>query len=688
MRIILLLQLALLLAGGRAATLFDQSKAALVERVGAALEAPMSLPRPCDGGGGPVHETHKANYMLMSDLAQAWKFTSDTRYLDRLREMLLAYADLYPTLGWHPIVLSSTPGRLFWQTLNECVWLVHVAPSYEAVRDRISPNDRAHIENDLLRPMADFVMQGMPDNRANLETFNSIHNHGTWALAAVGLTGFAVGDMSLVDKALYGTDLSGKNGGFLQQLDLLFSPEGYYTEGAYYQRYAIWPFFIFAKSLNTHRPDLAIFSRRDGILFKAVDALLQLSYNGELFPFNDAVQKDLSAQEIVWAVDIAYAADPSRKDLLSIVRDYHDHVLLTPEGQRVSRDLAAGRARPYEFRSSVLTDGADGTHGAYAVLRNSAGGVLGFKATAQGMGHGHFDRLGIIYYDNGNEVLTDYGSARFVNVDAKYHGHYTPENKTYAKQTVAHNALVVDVRSQFGGSVKKADPVWPEFLGSGFSSPEFQWAAARETAAYKDVAMTRWVAFAELPWLQYPLIVDILEAESRKPHSYDLPFHYNGHMISLSVPYEKGLTSMAPLGTSDGYQHLWTEATAAGEEGFATYTWMTGDRMYSLSTATTAVTEFKIVRAGANDPSFHLRPEPAIIVREKAAAGKVFASCIETHGTYDNRTEQSANLIASCTGVEILSNDAASLRVRYSFKDGNSVVVAIDRKGRKMSIEK
>ena len=685
---ILIIALALLVSGGRTANLFDISKSKLIDRVEAALQQPAEFPMPADGGGGPVHERHKANYMLMSDLAQAWQFTYDSRYLGRLRQMLLGYADLYPGLGYHPIVLSGTPGRLFWQTLNECVWLVHVAPAYETVRDKLSEADRKRIEDDLIRPMADFVMQGTPDNRANLATFNSIHNHGTWALAAVGLSGFAMKDDSLVKMALYGTDLSGEHGGFLQQMDLLFSPQGYYTEGAYYQRYAIWPFMIFAQALNSHMPELKVFERRDGILLKAVDALLQLSYRGELFPFNDAVQKDLSAQELVCAVDVAYGANPSRKDLLSIVRDYHGTVLLTADGKRVAKDLAAGQARPYEFKSVLLGDGADGKQGAYAVIRTPGGSALGFKATSQGMGHGHFDRLGLIYYDNGNEVLSDYGSARFVNVDAKYHGHYTPENKSYAKQTIAHNALVVDGKSQFGGSVKKADPVWPSVLGCDFSDPSFQWIGAREEAAYKGVTMTRWTAVADLPFLQYPLVVDLLEADSPKAHAYDLPFHYNGHMISLNVPYERALTQMVPFGSDAGYQHLWTEATAAAAAGTTTFTWMTADRMYSLSTATDSGMKVALVRAGANDPSFHLRPEPAFILRSAGSGRRVFASCLESHGTYDNTTEQSANLTASCTSVRIVSDDAAALKVEYGFVGGKVVTVTVDKKNNIMKIEK
>ena len=677
-----------LLLPSREPNLYEKSRAALIERVGSALESPVSLPAPCDGGGGPVHETHKANYMLISDLAKAWQLTGDRRYSDRLRAMLIAYADMYPGLGYHPIDLSHTPGRLFWQTLNECVWLVHVAPAYQSIRSTLSEADRNHIDNDLIRPMAEFAMQGTPDNRANLATFNSIHNHGTWAVAAVGLAGFALGDDSLVEKALYGTDLSGSNGGFLQQMDELFSPDGYYTEGAYYQRYAIWPFFLFASALDKERPQLKIFERRDGILLKSVDALIQMSYKGMLLPFNDAVAKDLTAQELICAIDIAYSANPSRKDLLSIVRDYHDRVLLTEQGLKVAKDLAAGKARPYEFRSVLLSDGADGSQGGYAILRSPGGAALGFKATSQGMGHGHFDRLSLIYCDNGNEILSDYGSARFVNVDEKYHGHYTPENKSYAKQTIAHNTLVVDGVSHYKASAGKAGATHAEILAFNTADPSFQYVGGCETSAYKDVTLTRWTALAETDFLQYPILLDLMIADSRKPHVYDLPFHYNGHMISLTVPYNRALDRMEPAGENFGYQHLWLEASASAAPGSTSFTWMTGDRMYSLSSATDPGTEILMLRTGANDPSFHLRSEPVLVLRRKSQGRAVFASCIETHGIYDNSTEQSANLVHSCSGVKVLSDDDSLLKVEYIFAGGQSLRLVLDKKASTLSIDR
>ena len=144
-----------------------------------------------------------------------------------------------------------------------------------------------------------------------------MHNHATWATAAVGMIGFAMNREDYVNKALYGSDETGKRGGFIRQMDYLFSPDGYFTEGAYYQRYAIWPFVIFAQCIENKLPELEIFSYRDSILSKALSTLIQLSYEGEFFHINDALLKGLSAQELVYAADILYNVHPSDKSLLS-----------------------------------------------------------------------------------------------------------------------------------------------------------------------------------------------------------------------------------------------------------------------------------------------------------------------------------------------------------------------------------
>ena len=202
------------------------------------------VPVPADGGGGYTHEQHKQNAKTIYEAGMLYELTGDAELKDFAAGILEDYAALYPTIDLHPKRKENHPaGRLFWQGLNESWWLVYVAQGYEAIREDLTDSQREQIENDLIHPMVEFLSEGSP------RTFNRIHNHGTWAVAGVGMMGYVLGEPDYVEKALYGLDRSGE-GGFIRQIDELFSPDGYYTEGPYYQRYAMMPFILFAQAIE------------------------------------------------------------------------------------------------------------------------------------------------------------------------------------------------------------------------------------------------------------------------------------------------------------------------------------------------------------------------------------------------------------------------------------------------------
>src|SRR5439155_18163651 len=97
--------------------------------------------------------------------------------------------------------------------------------------------------------------------------------------------------------------------GFLAQCNELFRTDGYYTEGPYYQRYAILPFMLFARAIQQYQPELNIYAWHNSLLKKAVNTSLQYTYtNKEFFPLNDAMKdKTFESEELIYAVDIAYS---------------------------------------------------------------------------------------------------------------------------------------------------------------------------------------------------------------------------------------------------------------------------------------------------------------------------------------------------------------------------------------------
>ena len=650
-------------------TLFSAAVDRAKSRIDALVTNPPDVPAPKDPGGGYSHERHKANGIVVAEAGALYQWTGDAGYADLVRQLLLAYAGMYPELGLHPERKEQSPGRLFWQSLNESVFLTYAIQGYDAVHDTLDAQDREHIEVRLFRPMANFLSAESP------QVFDRIHNHGTWATAAVGMTGYVLDDDDLVEMALMGTAKDGK-AGFLTQLRQLFSPDGYYLEGPYYQRYALMPFVLFAKAIEHNEPEREIFEYRSGIVAKAIRTTVQLSYAGLFFPINDAIRdKGLDTVELDYAIAIAHGVtgDPG---FLSLVDD-PSNIVLTADGLRLALAREAGYPSPFRFASRHFRDGPAGDQGALTILR--AGGAFGpalvFKATSHGMGHGHFDRLHWMFYDNGAEIVADYGAARFLNVPQKAGGRYLPENKTWAKQTVAHNTLVVDAASQFGGDYKLADRSWP--TGHYYRVEDgVQIVSAEERVAYPGTSLRRTMLLIEWPELDHPFVIDLLEARSAEAHRFDLPLYFSGALIETQPEIDMKAT-LRPLGEANGYQHLWRLGKVRGvaDDRFA-FTWLNNGRFYTYSVIANADLEVAYARVGATDPDFNLRPAPGLIFGAENVRNLDIVALLEPHGEYNGAREYTIRSESQVARLQRLEDDGKDL-VIVETKDGATFTVAL-----------
>ncbi|PPU19039.1 oligoalginate lyase [Xanthomonas arboricola] len=656
-------------SAGARLPVFAREQARAEASVRAAMRAGVDVPVPSDPGGGASHEQHKRNYQAIQAAGALYRLTGDHAYADYARDVLLAYARLYPTLGAHPAGRGQVPGRLFWQSLNDSVWLVYASQGYDAIRDTLSAQDRATIDRDVFARMAHFLCDESADN------FDKIHNHATWAVAAVGMTGYVLRDQALVDKALRGSRRDGK-AGFLAQVDQLFSPDGYYAEGPYYQRYALAPFVLFANTIERNQPQQHIFQRRDGVLLKAVNSLVQSSYGGYFFPINDAIlDKGLDTEELVAGIGIAYAQTHDAQ-LLSIAQRQR-RVLLTPEGLAIATALAQDRAQPFAFGSVLLRDGAQGDQGALAILRSGGedGQTLVMKNTSQGMGHGHFDKLNWLFYDNGQRVVTDYGAARFLNVEAKAGGIYLPENTSWAKQTVAHNTLVVNETSHFNGDWKVGEQHAPTQLLFA-STADTQIVSARMQQAYDGVSFTRTQALLSHPQLPLPVVIDLLRVNASAPARYDLPLHFNGQIMQVGFKAERALTQRPVLGKANGYQHLWVDASSDASTDTRSLSWLLAGRFYSYRFGSSAPARALLVESGANDPNFNLRREPALIQRVDGQANVSFFGVLEPHGEYNGTAEYVRGANSRIRAIERVRGDDAEVIV-LTLVGGQRIALAV-----------
>jgi len=650
----------------------------LTKKVDAIIARPMDVPVPKDAGGGYTHEQHKRNFNALYNAGVLFQITDNAKYSDFVRTMLLEYAELYPTLGTHPKPKEQTPGKLFWQSLNEAMWLVHTIQAYDSVASALSVDDRATIETQLLRPVADYLSAGQPG------TFNKIHNHGTWAAAAVGLTGYVLNDQTLVKQALYGLDMSGK-AGFLQQIEQLFSPDGYYAEGPYYQRFALMPFVLFAKAIDVNQPELKIFEYKDKALLKAIRTSVQLSYNKLFFGINDAIKdKGIDTIEIVHGIAIAY--DITEDPTLLAVAKRQNNILLTGYGFKVAQAIDQGLAEPFQYKSMQLRDGKAGDQGALAIFRNGieyGHQALVMKNTSQGLGHGHFDKLHWLYFDNGNEIISDYGAARFLNIEAKYGGHYLPENNTWAKQSIAHNTVVVDEESHFKGSWREAQKFAPKVHFYNADN-DIKITSASISQAYKDTDLGRIMAMINIDSLEHPLIVDMFKVSSTSERQYDLPLHFQGQIISHTVPVDANTNTLKPLGDDNGYQYLWERARGPLKEGMSQVTWLKDDRFYTYSVLGGKSQEMVFTQLGANDPNFNLRTDMSLVQRVPSTKDHTYVSLLETHGEYNGTAEFTNNAKSSVSSMSTSLDQGSDGNidiVTITFVKGDSIQLAVAHSG-------
>jgi len=650
--------------------LFEKSLLATKSEIDAIINTPISVPIPKDAGGGFTHERHKKNYNEMYKAGVLYQVLGDDKYAVFVKNMLNEYSKIYPTLPLHPVQKSNYRGKLFWQGLNECVWLVHTAQAYDCIYDYLSDAERKNIENNLFVPMVKFISED------NYDTFNKIHNHGTWAVAGVGMIGYVTNNKEWVEKALYGSKKDG-NSGFLKQIDQLFSPDGYFTEGPYYQRYSLQPFIVFAQAIEKNNPAKEIFKYRDGLLAKAVYTSLQLAYtDGQFFHLNDALDKTWHSIELVYGVDIAYNVTKDAT-LLSIAKE-QNQVILGDAGMKVAEALSKNKTKAFEQKTILIRDGAKGDEGGIGILRmgsNEDQTCLVFKATAQGMGHGHFDKLSISYYDNGREILQDYGAARFLNIEPKNGGHYLPENDAWAKQTIAHNTLTVDETSNYGGKLKTAEkynPVITDF----YNGNDIKVVSAIETNAYPGVKMERTVAMIQPEGFSKPLVIDVYEASSNTNHQYDLSFYYLGQLMHTNIDYTAHTTQRTQLGTQNGYEYLWKEAESKAENNLknASVTFLNENRFYTITTNSNNNRQFFFNRIGANDPNFNLRNEPSFMIRDKGN-NAFFLSVIEPHGEFNPREEYTIQPYSNIESINWIDSNNKIVEIRT--KDNKTIQVSL-----------
>ena len=129
-------------------------------------------------------------------VATAYALTDNDAYAKWVRDGLLLYADVYPTL-----TLKNHRTRAKTVSLYEAMWLAPLAQAYDLVADSglLTAEQRQHIEKDLLRASVEcFRIDDYKNDPRISDLHFRCYNFQAWHLAAIGLVGLAVRDADLV----------------------------------------------------------------------------------------------------------------------------------------------------------------------------------------------------------------------------------------------------------------------------------------------------------------------------------------------------------------------------------------------------------------------------------------------------------------------------------------------------------
>lgn len=490
--------------------------------------------------GDDVAKRHGRLANGCGSLGMAYALTGERKYAERVREILVGYAQRYPDYPEHGGANKNDTGKVMGQRLSEAMWLIPLETAYDATWDcgLYTEADRALIAGQLIRPAVTFIRRAQPaaevaardKARPDWRTGDPLPAKGfvpNWVQyynAATISAGVLLREPAWVDLAVAETRANLHNG---------IGADGMWNEGAVgYQMFVMQAFTIILEAAARQGIDLYSY---DGCRYKRLfDSPLRYAY------------PDGTAPGIHDSGRVKFG------DWSTMVYDYAWLRYGDPRHARLvnnsPRQLQASEAiyfptRVYQivpeppvvhFPSTVfgnlgyavLRDGPEAAQPRYALMDYGPHGGV----------HGHYDKLNLILFA-GDELG---GEPVFHRYEDPLHGEWTV-------QTVAHNTLTVNQRSQVATEGKLT-----VYADAGACKVM----RAECADAYPGVVLDRTVVITA------NRTFDLYTARCARNVTFDRTLRFAG---ALALP--AGATDGQPLGTSDGYQHLKLQAKAGGDTG-------------------------------------------------------------------------------------------------------------------------
>jgi len=471
----------------------------------------------------PLTAVHQELSQALLSLGIYYLLTGEQDAARKAAQILLGYAEQYP---YYPIrdhnlqTDTKWATKVSWGTLGESVWLIPICAGYDLIRDAgvFTPADHQAIREQLLRPAARLIL------KHNI----GIHNIQCWHNAAIGSAGLMLRDRDLLSFAVE------SEVGILAQIKQGVLSDGFWHEGSWgYHFYGMRPLLAWAEALRN-----CGFNLYDVHLKRMFEAPLQAVLpDGSLPTFHDSGGPLLKSTAALYEIGYARYKDSSLAwPLAGGERDSLNALLYGAE--TLPEDVPAIERSTHLSRSG------------FVYLRQGKKEDLNYLALdygPHGGGHGHPDKLGFILYGAGQVLAPDPGSVAYG----------IPLHQKWYKQTLAHNTLLVNQKSQLPSAGQ---------LDALANGKDFDVVRVTAEEAYEGVRLSRTVLFIE----NTVLLLDRMTGEQH--HVFDWVLHCRGQ---LRTDFKRS-RSKEPIGDADGYEVI-SNVRQGTPEGDWSATWRTED---------------------------------------------------------------------------------------------------------------
>ncbi len=518
-----------------------------------------------------VAQEHTRLALAARALGLAYWFTRDTAYARKCCDILVGYARRYRK---YPIQGARGPsggdiGRVASQSVDEAKWVIPLAHAYDLIAGSGAMGERHKrlVERHLLRPAADLI--GRPPQ--------AVSSDMCWRAAAIALIGFALRDCDLAYRAV-----EGEYG--VRRLALQgIGPDGMWREGSWNRHLLAMEALTLAAETASHF-GVDLFTSSLGRMFTA--PVLAMQPNRTLPPFDNGAVCRLEGD---WPYEVAHVQYPGEAMfpwlLSNSARLGIEHVLY---GQPLLESV------PAPVLGTTLFDTAG-----LAVLRSSGTEpfYLALDYGPHGGAQGHLDKLSFVLFAHGREMCVDSGSVK----------PSAPAQENWYRQTVSHNTIVVDQKSQTPGY---------GLLDFVHSTKTFQLLAVSTDSVYPGVLCDRFVGMIGDRCI---LIVD--RALGTSEHTYDWVLHCRGKLKTA----QQFSPTPKRLWASYGYEMLQSLARLNEPGAPLRVDFSEGDRGLSLMLPSTAGMDVITADGMGNPPTERL---PMVLARQRGY-GAAFLALVE-----------------------------------------------------------